>query len=262
MSIKFTCDDKATLVAYLYGEIDPPARQAVDDHLAQCTACAAEVSALGDVRSELGLWAPPDVELDFQVVRKTADTPAALPSNVLRPARWWHTAPVWAQAAAAVLVVGVALGAANVQVKSGPEGLLITTGWMSAPVDANASSAARGVLAQGAAPDQEWKAALVSLEQQLRSEIRARDNEPVRAASAAPADDVTLRRVQQLIGEAEQRHERALAARFVELTSDMDMQRRADLQLIRRGMTNYESEVLRQRQMLNNVIRISGTPQQ
>ena len=28
MSIKFTCDDKQTLVAYLYGEIDPPTRQA------------------------------------------------------------------------------------------------------------------------------------------------------------------------------------------------------------------------------------------
>ena len=55
---------------------------------------------------------------------------------------------------------------------------------------------------------------------------------------------------------------KALAARFVDFTRDMNMQRRADLQMISRGMTNYESEVLRQRQMLNNVIRISSTPQQ
>ena len=31
MSIQFTCDDKQTLIAYLYGEVEPAARQAVDD---------------------------------------------------------------------------------------------------------------------------------------------------------------------------------------------------------------------------------------
>ena len=98
---KFTCDDKTTLVSYLYGEVDAATRQAVDAHLAQCEACADEVTALGFVRSELGLWAAPDADLDFTIVKKSD----LASSNVLRPARWWQTVPAWAQAAAAILVL-------------------------------------------------------------------------------------------------------------------------------------------------------------
>ena len=54
-NMQFTCEDKQTLVIYLYGEIEPAERKAVDDHLATCAECSAEVMALGDVRSELGL---------------------------------------------------------------------------------------------------------------------------------------------------------------------------------------------------------------
>ncbi len=82
MSITFTCDDKQTLVSYLYGEVDQETRQAVDAHLASCAACEKEVTALGDVRSELGLWVPPEVELDFKIVKKS-ELPSA---TVLRPA--------------------------------------------------------------------------------------------------------------------------------------------------------------------------------
>ena len=252
MSIKFTCDDKATLVAYLYGEIDPPARQAVDDHLTQCSACAAEVSALGDVRSELGLWAPPDVELDFQIVKKSQ----APPSNVLRPAQWWHTVPAWAQAAAAILVVAAGLSIANLQIKSGPDGLTVSTGWM--PPAAPAVSEPF----DPAAVEQRVERALVSLEQQLRTEIRAARQDETRVASGGSVDDATIRRVQQLIREAEQRQERALATRFVEFASDMNMQRRADLMKISQGFDDYNGQLLRQRQMINNVIRVSSTPQQ
>ena len=126
MSMKFTCDDKATLVSYLYGEIDAATRQAVDAHLATCETCAAEVSALSDVRSELGAWAAPEVALDFAIIKKS-ELPA---SNVLRPARWWSTVPAWAQAAAAILVVAAAASIANLQIKSGPEGFSVSTGWM------------------------------------------------------------------------------------------------------------------------------------
>ncbi len=126
MSIQFTCDDKQTLIAYLYGEIEPAARIAVDEHLARCSACAAEAAALGDVRSELGLWMPPHAELDFTIVKKS-ELP---PSNVLRPARWWSGVPVWAQAAAAVLVIAAGAAIANLQVRSGPDGFSVTTGWI------------------------------------------------------------------------------------------------------------------------------------
>ena len=255
---RFTCDDKQTLISYAYGEIDHDTRQAVDAHLASCDACAAEVTALGDVRSSIGLWVPPDVELGFTIVKKS-QLPAA---NVLRPARWWTTEPAWAQAAAAILVLAASAGMANLHIQSGPEGFTVTTGWMT-PFDSSTTSAARAALAQDKQPDDAWKAALVSLEQQLRSEIRATAQHETRNASATPADAATIRRVQQLIAAAEQRHERELALRFIEFTRDINMQRRADMQNIGRGMVNYEEQLQRQRQTMNNLIRVSAsTPQQ
>ena len=253
MSIQFTCDDKQTLISYLYGEIDHDTRQAVDAHLAACAACAAEVTSLGDVRSELGLWVPPEVELDFTIVKKS-ELP---PSNVLRPARWWNAVPVWAQAAAAILVLAAGASIANLQVRSGPDGFSVSTGWMQPAAPALSEPF------DGAAVERRVERALVSLEQQLRTEIRStREQAPRAAAATTQVDDATIQRVRQLIAESEQRHERALATRFVEFTRDVNMQRRADLMRISQGFTNYDDQLMRQRQMLNNVIRISGTPQQ
>lgn len=252
MSIKFTCDDKQTLVAYLYGEVDHATRLAVDAHLDACAACASEVTALGDVRSELGLWVPPDVELDFTIVKKSQLPPAA----VLRPARWWTTVPAWAQAAAAILVIAAGAAIANVQVKSGPEGFQVTTGWM------QPAAPAQSAPFDGAAVERRVERALVALEQQLRTEFRSTREPESRVVARTQVDEATIRRVQQLIIESEQRHERALAIRFVEFTRDMSMQRRADLVNISRGMVNQEEQLQRQRQMINNVIRVSATPQQ
>lgn len=254
MTNQFTCDDKATLVAYLYGEIESATRQAVDDHLARCAACAAELTALGDVRSGLGVWAAPDVELDFQIVRKSQP-----PATVLRPAQWWNTVPAWAQAAAAILVVAAGLSIANLQVSSGPNGFSVSTGWMAPAAPALSETI------DGAAVDRRVERALVSLEQQLRTEIRSAREQAAPVSARGPMDEATLRRVQQLIAEAEQRHERALAARFVEFARDVNLQRRADLMNINRVVGSfagsYEEQLMRQRQMINNVIRISN-PQQ
>lgn len=254
MSIQFTCDDKQTLIAYLYGEIDPAARAAVDAHLAQCRACAAEVTALGDVRSELGLWAAPDAELDFTIVRKSTAPPS---TNVLRPARWWSGVPVWAQAAAAILVLAISAAIANVQVKSGPDGFSVTTGWITP------APPAPGASIDGAAVERRVEQALLSLEQQLRTEIRStRDTAAPAAAARGSSDDAIVRRVQQLIAEAEQRQQRELAARFIDFTRDINMQRRADMQSIGRVVGSYDEQLLRQRQTINNLYRVSGTPQQ
>jgi hypothetical protein len=253
MSIQFTCDDKQTLIAYLYGEIEPAVRNAVDAHLAQCGACAAEVTALGDVRSELGLWVPPHAELDFAIVKKS-ELPA---SNVLRPARWWNTVPVWAQAAAAILVLAAGAGIANLQVQSGPDGFSVSTGWMRTP--AVGAPAIREAEARDA---EAWKPALVALEQQLRSEIRTTREQATPVAARGPADEATVRRVQQLLAESEQRYQRELAARFIDFTRDINMQRRADMQSISRIVGSYDERLMQQRQMINNVYRVSGTPQQ
>lgn len=260
MSLMFTCDDKATLVAYLYDEIDAADRQRVDEHLRQCVACAAEVGALAGVRSELTQWAPPDAELGFTIVR-AAGRDAAVPpppAAVLRPPQWWDTAPVWAQAVAAIFVLAVSAAVANVQVKSGPDGFVVTTGWMTPA--ATAAVAAPAVAAEG--PEQ-WKPALIALEQQLRQEIRAtKETGTVRAASRSEVDAATVTRVRELLAASETRQNRELAFRMTQLMSDINVQRRADLLRVEQAIGHTGVEVAKQRQQLNYVIRASTTPQQ
>ena len=260
MSTPFTCDDKPTLIAYLYGEVDAATRERVDAHLATCERCAEEVTALGDVRAELGLWVPPDVELGFTITRKSEPQSA----TVLRPARWWSAVPAWAQAAAAVLVIAAGAAIANLQVRSGPDGFSVTTGWMTAPaLSAPNDGAAIERRVEGRVEGQEeWRTALVALEQQLRNEIRATHEQTTVRAAAPSADAATIRRVQQLIAASEERQQRELALRLTQFAVDTNMQRRADLQRITQSFGGFEEQILRQRQMLNNVIRVSANGQQ
>lgn len=254
MKMQFTCDDKPTLIAYLYGEIDAVQRRAVDDHLASCSACAAEVMALGDVRSELGLWVPPEVELDFAIVKKSA-----LPqTNVLRPAKWWNTVPVWAQAAAAVLVLASGAAIANVQVKSGPEGFSVTTGWMQAQNPALSASPVREVSGREV---EGFKPALVALEQRLHDEIRSAHDQAAPVSAHVTSEDAIVRRVSQLIADSEKRQQRELATRLIDFNRDITLQRRADMQNISRVVGQYDEQLLRQRQMINTAFRVSNTPQ-
>ena len=112
------------------------------------------------------------------------------------------------------------------------------------------------------APSADFKTELAALEQKLRDEIRATRDNGERVASSATIDVATMRRVQQLIGEAEQRHSRELAARMIEFSNDMNMQRRADLANVSRAINAQNAQMIQQRQYLNNVIRVSNTPQQ
>lgn len=265
MSI-FTCDDKPTLIAYLYGEIDAATRDRVDAHLQSCGRCAEEVRALGHVRAGLGRWAPPDAELGFAIVR-TSDRPeaqalrpaAGAPTTPPRGMAWWRTVPVWAQTAAAVLVLAAAASIANLQIRSGPDGFTVSTGWM-APALSEPADGAAGEPVEGPAGD-EWRTALASLERQLRDEIRSSRQEAARAG-APQADEATVRRVQQLLAASEARQDRELALRFTQFAREMNMQRAADFRLIRSGFGAFDEQMFRQQQMLNNVIRISGNPQQ
>ena len=96
--------------------------------------------------------------------------------------------PGWAQAAAAVLVLGVAAGAANLQVsvRSRP-GFSVRTGWLSAGARRlHRRTRRRDRDLDGARQDDApWRADLVALEQQLRAEFRAAPSVP-RSRAAAP----------------------------------------------------------------------------
>ena len=81
--------DATEWMAFLYGEVAPERKRDLDKHLAECAACAQQVSAWRSGMTALDDWKLPAAR---------ATTPWALP--VLK----------WAAAAAAVLCVGFVLG--------------------------------------------------------------------------------------------------------------------------------------------------------
>lgn len=245
------CDDKQVLLGYLYDEVTPEERRAVEAHLAACDACRREVADLRHVRVALSGWAPPEPSLGFRVVR---DDPPRAPA-------WWRV-PAWgfAWAAAAVLVLAAAAALANLDVRVDRDGLTVRTGWRRpAPAEANLAASAA-----------EWRAALQALEARLERQVAARAAEgtaraegAVRSASRGGAVDeaAIVRRVAALVAASEQRQRRELALRMAELVRDLDEQRRADWVRIQQGFGHLEqltgASVIQQRDMWNYLMRVS-----
>jgi hypothetical protein len=71
--------------------------------------------------------------------------------------------------------------------------------------------------------------------------------------------------VRALIDESEQRQRRELALRTAEVVRDLDAQRQFDFARIQRAFGQFEgtagAEIQRQRQDLNNLIRVTSRPQ-
>src|SRR5712692_8056535 len=198
------------LVSYLYDAVNPIERASFEAHLGTCEQCRTELADLRGVRTQLDHWSPPEPGRAF------AQEP---PREASRPSVWTRLGqiPVWAQVAAALLVFGVAAGAANIEVQYGRDGLTVRTGWLTTrpasfanpanlvnPVSpanpVNLSSPADP--AEPASAARPWRADLVALEQQLRRELQV---EVARAAStrtggaARGGDTEMIHRVQALI---------------------------------------------------------------
>jgi hypothetical protein len=222
------------LVAYLYNDIAADERAEFDRHLATCVLCRAELGALGDVRTELAQWTPPDGERQLVFERPVAPIAAKR--------RWtvWSDMPAWMQVAAAVVFLGVSASLANLEIRyTSTDGLSVTTGWRHVdPV--KAAKQPEAIAAAAAA----WQGDLTALEQKLQREIT------LRAASTAPPqnsdDAAVIRRVRALLDESEQRQQRELALRVAEVMRDTQVQRQADLVKIDRSLgvlqnqTSYE----------------------
>jgi hypothetical protein len=256
-----TGNDEA-LVAYLYDECDVEERRRIENHLAECSACASEVDDLRSVRVTLGGWAPPTVRLGFRVV---ADSPAST--------RWWArgSLPVWARAAAAVFLFAAGAAVSQLDVRYGGEGLIIRTrGAHSTDTTARtegvdragpaAASAREPVRAEAGAPASD-RAALA--EQALRRDLAA-SSRPGTAASLAQDNDALLRRVQAMIEQSEHRQQQELALRLAQVVRDFDAQRRADLLRVDQNLGQLEGQtgaaVAQQRELMNYLVRVSQQP--
>jgi hypothetical protein len=239
MSTAFNCEDKDTLVAYLYDEIDDALRREMRTHLRTCAACAAEVDALQAVRRDLPAWQPPETELNFAIVQK--------PATVLQPSRWSRPSlPAWAQVAAAVLVFAAGAAVANVQVRYGSDGLTVTTGWLPSTVAAPGVSQADPAGLKPSPTTEErarddWRPAFTALESELRRELQmVRSTQAASARPAvAPADidtNAVLRQVRALVNESEERQRQELALRMTQFGRDV----RTDLIRMNQGFRQLQ----------------------
>jgi hypothetical protein len=255
MKCGYNGDRTETLIAYLYDDIEPRARAAFDTHLLTCDLCRGELDAMRGVRTQLAHWVPPEPR--FAVA--TSPPPVAAEPVDLGRRAWWREIPAWAQVAAALLVLAVALGVANVEVRYDANGFAVRTGWSTPPAAQPSAST----------QDAASKADLTALEQQMRAELRA-----VRAAQAAlpagatarPASDADLlRRVRVLIDEAERRQQNELALRLGQAIRDVSAQRQADLRRIDHSLTDVQDrlgvEVFKTRQTVNSLNYLVRTNQ-
>jgi hypothetical protein len=246
-------------VAYLYGEDTPQERSATEAHVAACRACAAEIAGMAEVRTHLAAWEAPDAELGFRITRDPANRVAS---------RW--RVPLWAQAAAAVLVLSAGAALANLDIRYEPGGgITLRTGWSlrHAPATTGAAPVAAVAPAAAAKPapgDAEWRSALASLEQRLRTEFAARPQPDTTAASRVGSPDDLMRQVKALVDASEQRQQRELALRLAQVVQDVEAQRRNDLVRIEQNMGQIEgvtgAEAARQRELLNYLVRVSQRP--
>jgi hypothetical protein len=158
---------------------------------------------------------------------------------------------VWAQAAAAVLLfgVGLSLGVMRGSVQTLPP-----------------SSSAVSARSEPAVTPRDLQA----LETRLRTELAqvrtaAESRAPLTVSASGSSDAELLARVRALIDESELRQRRELALRTAEVVRDIDAQRQFDWARVQRALGQFEgttgAEIQRQRQELNNLIRVSQRPQ-
>jgi Putative zinc-finger len=267
----YTADRDETIVAYLYGEIDPTQRSAFEAHLATCERCRHELTMMQDVRDQLQAWSVP--EATPSVIHGVRNEPGAaiVPR---RPSAWGlsRDIPAWAQVVAALVILGVSAGLANLDVRYDRNGLTILTGWsrtQATPATATGPDAERRASAISPTAVAPWRADLDALEGRLKAELTSsRAVAPLTAdslASSHAVDAETVRQIRALIRESERKQQNELALRIAEVMREFDTKRGSDLvninQTLRTMQSNTGIEVLKQREALSRLdylVRTSG----
>lgn len=247
------CDNQELIVAYIYDDLTDSEKRSFDAHLSACAACRDDVAALRATRGHLSLWSPPEPDFAFRLIREP------VPGKVvsLRSRRWM---PAFGLAAAAVLVLAVASAIANLEVRYDADGLVIRTGRGASTQRAAAGQPAPDSAMQPAGAD------FGALERRLRQLELALAAQPsavgAQNASARMTDSEILRRVREMLTEAEQRQQTTVAQRLLQVVQDFDRQREADLAAIQRGLGTYQgvtnAEIAQQRDMLNQLYRVAA----
>ena len=259
------CESKELIVGFVYDELSADERAGFEAHLAVCAGCRIEIEELRSTRGHLALWAPPEPDFGFRVIRG-----AAAPQP--RRARLM---PAFAYAAAAVLVLAAAAAIANVEVRYDNDGMVVRTGWATVQ-EARQTAAPTGSQQTNARstsqpqPDRAATADFAALEQRLREIEAVLSRGPATGVQLASdsrlSDAEILRRVRQIVAEAEARQEAAVARQMLDVVKDFDRQRRTDLALIQQGLDQYQgltnAEIAQNRDLVNQIIRAATTRQE
>ena len=231
------CENKDLLIGYVYDDLAPEERAAFDAHVLTCAECRDEAAALRATRGHLSAWTPSQPDLGFQVVRHSVEPRA----NVLPfRSRWTQVLRV---AAAAVIVLAAASALANLEVRYDSNGLVVRTGWArTAPVAQDFSPASAPASASTATAQPmpaTWRADFDDLNRRLRDIEAGIAAQPqhvtVTAANARMSDAEMLRRVREIVSDAESRQDGAVAQRLLQVMQDLDRQRRADYAMLQQS---------------------------
>jgi len=265
------CDDKALLIAYLYGDCDEGERRRAEEHLATCADCAAELHQLRDVRGVLREWVPPEQALGFRIVREEVRaTVTPMPSRDAggdrhaKPSRWSSALPAWAQLAAAVLLLAVGAAIANLDVRVGSGGVSIRTGWQKAAPLGQAQAPAHPV-------DLASRAELAAFKSEIEQELARVRTVAANANTAgaprattevrlSPTDrDAIQRQVQAVVDDLGRRQQhqfdQQIAERFLRLARDVDTQRSADQRRFLQGLNQIDVRTTQLSQVQNLMLR-------
>jgi anti-sigma factor RsiW len=245
--------NKEQLVGYLYDELDATERSTFEAHLATCAECRTEVAGLRRTRQHLTTWAPPEPEFNFHIVRGAAAAPSAR--------RWFGFVPQWAMAAAAsVLVLAGAAAIAHVEVRYGPEGFVVRTGWAeAAPAPAPGAQVPSQAVATAVSSEQ-LKAVVQVLENRLLELERAQSAQTVRASAPMQAA-ITAPELRKILAQTEARQREEMNLQVSQIWRDFSAARVTDFTRMQdvigrvQGVTNQQ---LRQhRDSIDQIYRAS-----
>jgi len=254
------------LIGYIYGELSPSERAAFEAHVSTCAACSQEVETLQEARQHLACWAPPEPALDFTVVRAGRTATA--------PPRRLAFVPAWGLAAAAsLLVLAGAAAISNVEIRYGPDGLVVRTGWAErgAPAFSPAPSSDRvraspqaqepsePLMPAGSSED--LKAELVALRARLETlEGAAAGSGTMQASDTALLDRrlaAVSANLQKLMAESEKRQRSEVALQVAEVWKDFNAVRASDIarvqQTVGRQQVITNSQLKQQRESIESL---------